>query len=475
MTNWSSTSTKAILCKSTHRVLSEGVAIGRRPHPPYGVTTMKLINTYTGSYPIVFHAPGSARTHHFWHGLVEHSEALKPVQMSDDIEVITWSSFNQPTLLEDVFEKLGLPLTVLRPQGEWNNLMKVELLLEYLPTSKAKYIVGLDASDVIVIDSPDEIVRRWKEYYPKSKLLYNGGYQQWPKRYCPPTRACDDFEKQTFYGSRAKHLNAGAWVGEREYVIEFYKTVQKVERAKLFHTIYRFMEQPSVRAVAFPDHYPDLMVDIDSVIFQHMLLGVTDCVYTADYDGLPSGKRLIYYDLGAFDGKTTMNFITAHSPYRAYAFEPVAAHLETDHWRTLRGKYADVLRMNDHAVWTKEADVDFFIDTTNAKSQSCTCVQEKQTVESIDRDHPVKVQAIDFPAFFASRYRRKDYTVMKMDIEGAEYAVLKDMMDRDYLRLVDELRIEFHGEKMDGDYEDAEERIREYCTEHNVNLIEMDH
>jgi FkbM family methyltransferase len=439
---------------------------------------MKLINTYTGSYPIVFHAPGSSRTHPFWHGLNEHAETLQPVTMSDDIEIITWSSFNETTVLEDCCDRLNIPLTVLRPTGEWNNLMKVELLIDYLPKSKAKYIVGLDASDIVLIDSPDEIVRRWKEYYPKSKLLYNGGYRQWPVRYCPPTRECDDFERKTFAGSRAKHLNAGAWVGEREYVLDFYKKVKKVEREKLFHTIYRFMEQPSVRAVAFPGHYPELMVDTDSVIFQHMLMGVTDCAYTADYDGLPEQRRLIYYDLGAFDGRTTMNFITAHHPYRAYSFEPVASHLETDYWRTAKGQYADTLRLSDNAVWTKEADIDFYIDTTNAKSQSCTGVEEKKTVETIDRDHPVKVKAIDFHAFFLSRYRKQDYTVMKMDIEGAEYSVLVDMIERDSLRRIDELRIEFHGQKMTGEsqhYIDIENRIRDYCKEHNINLVEMDH
>ena len=435
---------------------------------------MKLINTYTGSYPVVFHAPGSSRKHQFWLEMVEHVDHLQPVEFYEDFEVITWSSYDYPTLIEKCMEKLGVPVTVLKPTGAWNNLMKISTLIEYLPKSKAKYIIGLDADDVIVTDSPDKIIQRWRELYPESKLLYNGGYQRWPKRYCQPCRPCDEFEQRQFSGARAKHLNAGAWVGEREYVLEFYKQVQAVEREKLFHTMYRFMEQPSIRCTAYPANYPEIMVDSNSTIFQHMLLGVTDCKYTHDYN-LPEGKRLIYYDLGAFDGRTTYNFIMAHRPHRAYAFEPAAAHLETDYWRTLRSRYSKVCDCSNYAVWTTECDLEFFIDKTNARSQSCTAVKEKHTVDNIDKEHPVMVQAIDFNAWFKGRHRKNDFTVVKMDIEGAEYDVLGKMMDQDTLKDVDELRVEYHGSKMDGVYDHIEESVADYCTANDVNLLVMDH
>ena len=406
--------------------------------------------------------------------MVEHVDHLHPVECLEDVEVITWSSYDHETLLERCMGRLGVPVTVLRPDGEWTNVEKINLLVDYLPKCKAKYVIGLDADDVIMIDSPDSIIERWKETYPESKLLYNGGHQRWPKRYCPPTRDCDRFEQVTFEGKWSKHLNAGAWVGEREYVLEFYKKVQAVEREKLFHTMYRFMEQPSVRAVAYPDNYPQVMVDTDSVIFQHMLRGVTDCKYTNDYD-IPDGRRFVYYDLGAFDGRTTYNFLMAHHPYRIYSFEPVACHLETDYWRTIRFHHKDVVKIQDSAVWIADCDMKFYIDKTNKRSQSCTGVEEKQTVESIDREHPVMVQGVNFTNWFIHRHKPNDFTVMKMDIEGAEYAVLEQLIDTDTLKRVDELRIEYHGDRMDGDYAENERRVAEYCNQNNVNLLIMDH
>ena len=85
------------------------------------------------------------------------------------------------------------------------------------------------------------------------------------------------------------------------------------------------------------------------------------------------------------------------------------------------------------------------------------------------------VPAISLNNWFLGRHRKNHYTVMKMDIEGAEYSVLKQMIESDALSKVDELRIEFHGAKMDGDYSAQEDAIRDYCKKHNVNLIEMDH
>jgi len=433
---------------------------------------MKLINTYTGSYPVVFHAPGSSRTHQFWLDLVDRVDHLQPVEFYEDFEVITWSSYDQPTLLEKCMAKLGVPVTVLRPSGEWTNVEKINLLVDYLPKSKAKYIIGLDADDVIVTESPDVIIKRWKECYPESKLLYNGGFKPWPKRACPPCRPCDNFENKMFTG-KAKHLNAGAWVGERKYVLDFYKKVQAVERDKVFHTLYRNMEQPSVRACAFPERYPSIAVDNGCLIFQHMLRGVTDCKLTSNYDNL-SGRRLVYYDLGAFNGLTTLSFVKAYNPARAWAFEPSEVNAQSKHWREIQAKYSDTVKRVPSAVWTDNQELPFYIDANNEPSQACTVMHDKDTGD-LDKENPVMVQAINFNDFFVKRHKNNDFTIVKMDIEGAEYNVLDHLMEQDTLKKVDELRVEFHGHKMDADYSEAEARVSDYCSKNDVNLLVMDH
>ena len=242
---------------------------------------MKFINTYTGGFPIVLHAPGQMRKHEMWTQIVRAVETFMPVTVSADVEVVTWSSYDTPTLLESVCAKLEIPLTVLRSKGEWYNMLKPFLLLEHLKTSTAKYIIGLDADDVVLLDSPDEIVRRFEDLYPDTSLLFNASKVRWPKKCCPPVHACDAFERT--FKARCKHLNAGAFIGRREYVADFYRQVMDVERDKIFHTAYRRMEQPSVRVAAFPHNHPDVDIDRDCAIFQHMLSGVDDLEHVDEY------------------------------------------------------------------------------------------------------------------------------------------------------------------------------------------------
>jgi FkbM family methyltransferase len=404
--------------------------------------------------------------------MVARVDSLQPVEFFEDFEVVTWSSYDYPTLVERCLTALGVPVTVLRPKGEWTNVQKIHLIVEHLQKSKAKYVIGLDADDVILTESPDVIIKRWKEAYPESKLLYNGGFRQWPRRSCPPTRPCDKFENANFKGN-AKHLNAGVWVGEREYALDFYREVQAVERDVVFHTKFRYMEQPSVRTCAFPSRYPEIMVDTGNIVFQHMLRGVSDCKVTSDYTDV-ANKRLVYYDLGAFDGRTTLNFVYAHNPDKVWAFEPSEINTQSEYWRIIQSTYADYVKRVPSAVWTEDCDVKFYMPATGVKSQCCSMIESK-TIGELDKENPVMVEAVNFNDFFVKRHKNNDFTIVKMDIEGAEYNVLDHLMATDTLAKVDELRIEYHGNKMDGDYSEVEARVSEYCKLNDVNLLEMDH
>ena len=431
---------------------------------------MRFQNTYTGGFPIVLHAPGQTRNHDLWKRITRAVSTFQPVKVSADVEVITWSSYDTPTLLECVCDQMQIPLTVLRPAKgvEWRNMLKVELLIDHLKTSKATYIIGLDADDVILLDSPDEIVSRFEAQFPATSLLYNASKVRWPRKFCPPVKDCDKFERG--FTARCKHLNAGAFIGHREVVQDFYEQVQAVERDTIFHTAYRNMEQPSVRYAAFPGNYPVVDVDRSCSIFQHMLSGVDDLEQVTEY---PQGKDLIYYDLGGFIGETTANFMSANNPKRATAFEPNPASIKGRHWDYARANGAKV---HNAAVGTSDGTIGLYMDRTRDISQSCTTTPEN--VSDRNDTEPVPVDVIGFSQYLQKYRKAGDYTVVKMDIEGGEYELLRHMMNYDTLKYINELRIEWHGHKMTGKqelYDSTEQAIRKYCEDFNINLIEMDH
>ena len=57
----------------------------------------------------------------------------------------------------------------------------------------------------------------------------------------------------------------------------------------------------------------------------------------------------------------------------------------------------------------------------------------------------VKVPTVNFDRWIALHARQQDHVVLKMDVEGAEFSVLRKMILSRTFCLVDELRIETHG------------------------------
>jgi len=59
-----------------------------------------------------------------------------------------------------------------------------------------------------------------------------------------------------------------------------------------------------------------------------------------------------------------------------------------------------------------------------------------------------QVEAVDFSAWMKERFTPEDYVIMKLDIEGAEFKVLRKMFDEGSIDLVSKLYIEFHDHWM---------------------------
>lgn len=242
-------------------------------------------NTRTGKHPIVLHATGRNGRSGAWALLcqeVMRLHAASPPQEWHNYsayELFTWSTFEPgQTCLERCCKAMGVPLTVRRaPEpGVWRNITKIPLTVEFLQRCKADYVIGLDALDVLLLDHPSDIVFRFQtQFEPQgTRLLFNAAMMPWPRRTGLPSDACMGFELQKF-DERDRHLNAGAWVGRRDYALEFWQGVLDMIEHDWPHEV-RNSEQIAVRAAAFPDHYPKLDIDRQCRIFQHMEGGKKD-------------------------------------------------------------------------------------------------------------------------------------------------------------------------------------------------------
>jgi len=256
-------------------------------------------NTETNTAPIVFHAPGTQRKKLTWRSMRRHSfERIEHTNQHSSIPVpsyaiITWS--NKPageTCLEQSLAGWGIKPTSLPKKGvapstnpifivlrkkvkNWvNRKHKIDLTVEALKKLGVQYVIGLDAFDVVLTDHPDEIVRRfiaWPYLNPTTdglpKVLFNASVVRWPQDEAM-LKSCDEMERHIV--EKRRHLNAGAWIASREYALAFWAEVQAVEMEP-FRKGHRTSEQAAVRFIARSEAYfPDVQVDRNCVIFQHM-------------------------------------------------------------------------------------------------------------------------------------------------------------------------------------------------------------
>jgi FkbM family methyltransferase len=80
-----------------------------------------------------------------------------------------------------------------------------------------------------------------------------------------------------------------------------------------------------------------------------------------------------------------------------------------------------------------------------------------------------KVETIDLSSFIRDNFNKNDYIVLKLDIEGMEFKVLKKMVDDNVLSYIDNIYIEWHDDLLNQDYSKIKNEILEEIKKNNIN------
>lgn len=152
-------------------------------------------------------------------------------------------------------------------------------------------------------------------------------------------------------------------------------------------------------------------------------------------------KRYIFIDGGAHIGESIKNFeqssLYSEHPWEIFSFEAnpyLIKYLPQKPNLTVLNK----------AIWIHDEGVKFYL----AKfSESSSILKHKKTGEL--SKVPIKVDSVDFGQWLKRNFKLKDFIIVKLDIEGAEYEVLNKMLLDGTIRYVDEFHIEFHNTKVD--------------------------
>ena len=94
------------------------------------------------------------------------------------------------------------------------------------------------------------------------------------------------------------------------------------------------------------------------------------------------------------------------------------------------------------AITDHDGEVTFYLDNNKSGAEgSTTMIDSKSAV-----GRRITINATDIVTFFRTtlQARMEDYIVVKLDIEGAEYGLLRRMIDQCLLPLIDRIGVEWH-------------------------------
>jgi FkbM family methyltransferase len=162
-------------------------------------------------------------------------------------------------------------------------------------------------------------------------------------------------------------------------------------------------------------------------------------------------NRKIFIDCGYSHGEATNLFLKKlGKEYEYFGFE-ANPYL----YDRFKDKH-DFVNLSNNAVWVKNGTVDFYVITNdrsgdwNPYTGASTVMKEKSdwNMNVHTGQRKVTVPSIDFSDFMHKNFKKEDFIVLKMDIEGGEYDVLNKLIADKTLDYVNELYIEFHDAKV---------------------------
>lgn len=151
--------------------------------------------------------------------------------------------------------------------------------------------------------------------------------------------------------------------------------------------------------------------------------------------------KKIFLDLGANDGCSVDFFLKSFvdsKDYEIHSFECNPTMVEV-----YKSKFPD-LKIYNCAASTFNGETSFYIGDIHV---GCTLRSDKTTFMSNPTE--IKVNCIDISDFIIKNFNKDDYIILKMDIEGAEYDILPQMIDKGLFDgYIDKLYGEWHWKKL---------------------------
>lgn len=227
-------------------------------------------NRIYNTFPSILHCPND-RPEDLWFNLIQIAKRnhLK-IKLPDDLTLLTFNNTPSKMLLEIILDGHNVNYTVLGKEITiWKNPLKIKLLKDHLKKVKTNFVLVLDAEDVIVIKTLENIIEQFLNF--NCSVLYNASCFIYPGL-CAHTINEERFSKSFF-----RHLNSGCFIGYTNFCKELYEQCDVYEDD--ITRKYHYSDQIKLKALYVQMH-PKIKIDDTCEIFQvfHTTMPITNVV-----------------------------------------------------------------------------------------------------------------------------------------------------------------------------------------------------
>ena len=156
---------------------------------------------------------------------------------------------------------------------------------------------------------------------------------------------------------------------------------------------------------------------------------------------MPVYNKGVFIDCGAFDGCSVIKFKIANPNFDCISFEP-----NPKLWKYFKNLPTMLIKKG---VSSENKTVDFRIDHIDADGSSLIPTKKILFNSPLNDLHitSIKIECVSLSGIIAELANVYDCIVLKLDVEGAEYDILEDLISKNLLNKLHKLYVEFHWQK----------------------------
>lgn len=193
-------------------------------------------------------------------------------------------------------------------------------------------------------------------------------------------------------------------------------------------------------------------------------------------------QRYVYIDVGSRSyGSSIVSWFKKQYPKQNKTFEIYA--IEADSHFHEEYKYKKGVTLLPYAAWVRNETLSFEInqdpgDKDIVKGRGMGRIQPVQSSSSggISDGHVDEIQGFDFATWLMNTFSKKDFVVLKMDVEGTEFELIPRLFETGAICLIDEIFLECHYNRWQkccpGERSSKYEKTYDQCLDLFTNLRE---